>query len=185
MWHQDFGYKDCDDGVKYFSIRNSVIAAALHHDVDGPALGKALGRELLRYAVSMQYGLARTAIAGIEDFLSGPEVLADGGASALQRVRAMRVDFPETVVHPATDVPGVPQSHARTVLAGHTPKKADRPRARRAHRPAGHRSDDRRRCPNPGRQRTVVARRAVRHGVGDRRIAGRSALSPTASPDHR
>ena len=123
VWHQDFEYKDRDDWAKYFSIRNSLIASALHHDIDGPALGKRLGRELMQYAVSMQYGLARTTIAGIEDFLDGPQVLHDGGASALQRIRAMRKDFPETVVHPATDIPGIPQSAARTALAGHTPKK--------------------------------------------------------------
>lgn len=31
----------------------------------------------------MQYGLAYTAIRGIEDFLAGPDVLADGGQHAL------------------------------------------------------------------------------------------------------
>jgi galactofuranosylgalactofuranosylrhamnosyl-N-acetylglucosaminyl-diphospho-decaprenol beta-1,5/1,6-galactofuranosyltransferase len=121
VWHQDFEWKDRDDWAKYFSIRNSLIASALHHDIDGKALAAILRRELLRYAVSMQYGLARTMLAGVEDFLRGPEVLHDGGAEAIGRIRAMRRDFPETVIHPAHEIPL--QAQARTVLAGHRPNK--------------------------------------------------------------
>jgi galactofuranosylgalactofuranosylrhamnosyl-N-acetylglucosaminyl-diphospho-decaprenol beta-1,5/1,6-galactofuranosyltransferase len=56
----------------------------------------------------MQYGLAATVIRAIEDFLRGPGGLVDGGQEAAAEVRRLRKSYPETVMHPASDVPGVP-----------------------------------------------------------------------------
>ena len=38
VWHADFYWKDCDDWARYFSIRNSLIAAALHSDLDAKSM---------------------------------------------------------------------------------------------------------------------------------------------------
>jgi galactofuranosylgalactofuranosylrhamnosyl-N-acetylglucosaminyl-diphospho-decaprenol beta-1,5/1,6-galactofuranosyltransferase len=106
VWHMDFSAKDHDDWTMYFSMRNSLITAALHSDIDPKALSTTLFREISRYLVSMQYGLAYTALRGIEDFLAGPGVLADGGRHALETIRGDRGEFPETITHPLSSEVG-------------------------------------------------------------------------------
>src|SRR3712207_9071780 len=59
-----------------------------------------LGR-LVAYVAGLQYGLAATVIKGIDDFLAGPEILADGGQRVLGEVRELRKAHPETVRHDA------------------------------------------------------------------------------------
>ncbi|TQF74843.1 glycosyltransferase [Rhodococcus spelaei] len=123
VWHADFHWKDRDDWAKYFSIRNSLIAAALHSDFDVKNLSKLMTREITQYLVSMQYGLAYTMIRGIEDFLAGPSVLEDGGQAVLASIRKERARFPETVKHPANDIPGVRQADMVVRRAGFEPEK--------------------------------------------------------------
>ncbi|AYJ47387.1 glycosyltransferase [Rhodococcus sp. P1Y] len=123
VWHADFHWKDRDDWAKYFSIRNSLIVAALHSDFDPKPLSKLLAREISQYLVSMQYGLAYTMIRGIEDFLEGPEILEDGGMAVLKSIRSERARFPETIKHPASDMPGIRSSELVTRHAGFEPKK--------------------------------------------------------------
>lgn len=122
VWHADFHWKDRDDWAKYFSVRNSLIAAALHSDFEVNALTKLLAREVTQFAVSMQYGLAHTVLQAVEDFLTGPSILDDGGQSALVSVRAMRAAHPETIKHPASAVPGVSASELVTRTATYPPK---------------------------------------------------------------
>jgi galactofuranosylgalactofuranosylrhamnosyl-N-acetylglucosaminyl-diphospho-decaprenol beta-1,5/1,6-galactofuranosyltransferase len=55
----------------------------------------------------MRYGLAALTIRAIEDFLRGPEVLADGGVETSAGVRKLWSEYPETINHPASAVPGV------------------------------------------------------------------------------
>ncbi len=83
-----------------------------------------LGREISQYLVSMQYGLAHTTLRGIEDFLAGPDVLQDGGQAVLGAIRKERARFPETVKHPANDVPGIRSSDLVTRVAGPEPDSA-------------------------------------------------------------
>ncbi|AOW93763.1 glycosyl transferase [Rhodococcus sp. WMMA185] len=124
VWHADFHWKDRDDWAKYFSIRNSLIAAALHSEFDAKSLSKRMTREITQYLVSMQYGLAYTMIRGIEDFLDGPKVLEDGGQAALASIREERKRFPETVKHPATNIPGIRNADLVTRFAGYEPDKS-------------------------------------------------------------
>ncbi|MTD53417.1 glycosyltransferase [Amycolatopsis pithecellobii] len=108
VWHADFSWKDWDDWSRYFSLRNALVASALHGEFDIKSTAWFLFGELWRYLSSMRYGLARTLIAAIEDFLRGPEVLADGGVQAAARIRKLRAEYPETVVHPLTGAPMLP-----------------------------------------------------------------------------
>lgn len=137
VWHMDFSAKNHDDWSLYFSVRNSLITAALHSDIAPKTLSVTLFREISRYLVSMQYGLAYTAIRGIEDFLAGPDVLADGGQHALDAIRRDRARFPETMTRSATEV-----------AAGTAPM-----------RPAGF-------FPDKSRVDAVLAERAVRQMTG-------------------
>ena len=96
VWHADFAWKDWDDWARYFSLRNSLITAALHSDFDGRAISKVLGKQLATYLVSMQYGMAATLLKAVTDFLTGPEVLRDGGVEAAAATRALRNEYPDT-----------------------------------------------------------------------------------------
>ena len=118
VWHADFAWKDWDDWARYFSLRNALIVSALHGAFDVRATAGFLFAELWRYLVSMRYGLAVTLITAVDDFLRGPEVLADGGAQAAAAIRKLRAEHLETVVHPTCGAPDLP-----TVPAAPTPSK--------------------------------------------------------------
>ncbi|SNS01435.1 galactofuranosylgalactofuranosylrhamnosyl-N-acetylglucosaminyl-diphospho-decaprenol beta-1,5/1,6-galactofuranosyltransferase [Geodermatophilus pulveris] len=118
VWHADFTWKDQDDWSRYFSVRNSLITAALHSGFSGRGLARVLFGRMVAYVTAMQYGLTATAIKGVEDFLAGPEVLRDGGQRALTEVRELRRAYPETVRHSASDVPGM-------TLRGEDTERAD------------------------------------------------------------
>jgi galactofuranosylgalactofuranosylrhamnosyl-N-acetylglucosaminyl-diphospho-decaprenol beta-1,5/1,6-galactofuranosyltransferase len=108
VWHADFAWKNWDDWSRYFSFRNSLITSALHSDFNRRSIVDHLARQLTEYLVSMRYGLAALTIRAIEDFLRGPDVLADGGADTVAVVRKLWSEYPETATHPASAVPGVP-----------------------------------------------------------------------------
>lgn len=105
VWHADFYWKDFDDWARYFSTRNSLIVGALHGDVTTKFIRRQFLRQISEYLVAMQYGLAATTLRGIEDFLSGPDVLRDGGIEAMAAIRRERSEYPETVNHPAATAP--------------------------------------------------------------------------------
>ena len=105
VWHADFTWKDWDEWHRYFNIRNGLLVAALHSEFDGPTLFRSLGRDLLRFLVGMQYGLAFTQIKAIEDFVSGPAAFRDGGVAAARDIRRERAHFAETTRHPSAVVP--------------------------------------------------------------------------------
>ncbi|HJQ47250.1 MAG TPA: glycosyltransferase [Amycolatopsis sp.] len=127
VWHADFAWKDWDDWARYFSLRNALIVSALHGEFDVPATARFLFAELWRYLVSMRYGLALTLIIAVEDFLRGPEVLADGGAQAASAIRKLRAEHLETVVQPTCGAPGLPM-----VPAAPTPSRPGLVLAKRA-----------------------------------------------------
>ena len=104
VWHAEFHLKDRDDIKGYFGIRNAMITYALHFDINTKRTTWWLSRKILDPLVSMQYGLGYTMMRGMEDYLAGPSVLNDGGITALAAIRAERAEFPETIIHPASDI---------------------------------------------------------------------------------
>jgi galactofuranosylgalactofuranosylrhamnosyl-N-acetylglucosaminyl-diphospho-decaprenol beta-1,5/1,6-galactofuranosyltransferase len=123
VWHADFHWKDRDEFMRYFSVRNSLITHALHGTIDTKTTGRWLAREISEALVSMQYGMAYTMIRGIEDFLEGPEILHDGGVAALTAIRAERTDYGETVVHSAASIRELTDVVPRFHPMGHKPRK--------------------------------------------------------------
>ncbi|MHA6619272.1 glycosyltransferase [Pseudonocardia sp. DLS-67] len=114
VWHADFGWKDGDEWQRYFTVRNGLIMAALH---SGFSIRKITGRltQLVSHQlVAMQYGMTATLLQAVEDFLDGPEILWDGSAGALARVREIRKAYPETVMHPMSEAGG--EFHDRPVI---------------------------------------------------------------------
>ena len=100
VWHADFHWKDSDNSVIYFDVRNALITAALHGGVDVRTTSKALRWQIATSLVSMQYGLAHTVIRAIDDFLKDPSVLQDDGVVPMAEIRAERSEYPDTIVHP-------------------------------------------------------------------------------------
>jgi galactofuranosylgalactofuranosylrhamnosyl-N-acetylglucosaminyl-diphospho-decaprenol beta-1,5/1,6-galactofuranosyltransferase len=97
VWHADFTWKDGDEWSSYFHFRNALIAAAVHGKLRGTRVAAQLGRSLAGMLAGLQYGQAATLIKAIDDFLSGPSVLSDGGVAAVAEARALRDDHIESV----------------------------------------------------------------------------------------
>ena len=104
VWHADFAWKDWDEWHRYFNHRNGLITAALHTGFSTKRVGTRLCELLAHYLVSMHYGLAATLIKAVEDFLDGPDILRDGSVAAAAEIRRIRADYPETVMHPMTEL---------------------------------------------------------------------------------
>jgi galactofuranosylgalactofuranosylrhamnosyl-N-acetylglucosaminyl-diphospho-decaprenol beta-1,5/1,6-galactofuranosyltransferase len=121
VWHADFSWKNWDDWSRYFSFRNALIASALHSDFDLRSITEHLGRQLANYLVTMRYGLAATMLRAVEDFLRGPDALADGGVEAAAAVRRLRAEFPETVNRVPYELPGLGYTDTPQVAAAGTP----------------------------------------------------------------
>jgi galactofuranosylgalactofuranosylrhamnosyl-N-acetylglucosaminyl-diphospho-decaprenol beta-1,5/1,6-galactofuranosyltransferase len=121
LWHADFHWKDWDEWHRYFNMRNGMITSALHHAFDPKKVAGVLAADLAHYLVGMQYGLAATLIKAVEDFLEGPEILADGGVAAVGEIRELRAKYPETIRHPANNVPGLRPGQITEIPAGPPP----------------------------------------------------------------
>ncbi|MGH3942222.1 MAG: glycosyltransferase [Pseudonocardiaceae bacterium] len=121
VWHADFHWKDWDDWHRYFNLRNSLIVNALHGRPKRTDTARFLLKDLLQYLISMRYGLAATLIMAVEDFLAGPEVLRDGGVEAAAAIRKLRAEYPETALHPAHGIPGIPSTAMPVTAAPPTP----------------------------------------------------------------
>jgi galactofuranosylgalactofuranosylrhamnosyl-N-acetylglucosaminyl-diphospho-decaprenol beta-1,5/1,6-galactofuranosyltransferase len=121
VWHADFAWKNWDDWSRYFSFRNSLITSALHSDFDRRSIVRHLATQLVDALVSMRYGLADLILLAVEDFLRGPEVLADAGAEKAAAVRKLWRDHAETLNHPASAVPGVRRAAMPLATPGGTP----------------------------------------------------------------
>ncbi|RBY91896.1 glycosyltransferase family 2 protein [Blastococcus sp. TBT05-19] len=121
VWHADFSWKNWDDWSRYFSYRNSLITSALHSDFDRRRITDHLARQLIDALVSMRYGLAALLIRAVEDFLRGPESLADGGTETAAAVRKLWAEHPETANHPASAVPGVRSVDMKRTAPGGNP----------------------------------------------------------------
>jgi galactofuranosylgalactofuranosylrhamnosyl-N-acetylglucosaminyl-diphospho-decaprenol beta-1,5/1,6-galactofuranosyltransferase len=125
VWHADFGWKDWDEWHRYFNMRNGLITAALHTGFSRKRILRRLGTLLSQYLVAMHYGLAATMVKAVEDFLEGPEALADGSVAAVTEIRRIRAEYPETVVHPMPELPAfVPDFRdAQTVRSANPPDR--------------------------------------------------------------
>ena len=106
VWHADFGWKDWDEWHRYFNMRNGLITAALHTGFSVRRITRQLGMLFGQYVVAMHYGLAATLLEAVDDFLAGPQALHDGSAAAAAKIRRIRAEYPETVMHPMSELPG-------------------------------------------------------------------------------
>jgi galactofuranosylgalactofuranosylrhamnosyl-N-acetylglucosaminyl-diphospho-decaprenol beta-1,5/1,6-galactofuranosyltransferase len=124
LWHADFDWKDLDKWNEYFAVRNAMIVSTLHAEVDPKQTARVIISRVTRYLLEMRYGLAATLLKSVEDFLKGPEFLHDGGASAAKEILALRANYPDTVIHKASDVPGLKSGAVPLVQAGPSPSRS-------------------------------------------------------------
>ncbi|NUS45473.1 MAG: glycosyltransferase [Mycobacteriaceae bacterium] len=122
VWHADFYWKEYDDWARYFSTRNSLIVGSLHADLDPKVVSRTFFRHICESLVAMNYALVHTVLQGIEDFMAGPGILADGGQQALAKARATRAEFPEAVMHQAATAP-IRSADLHTVRANGEPSR--------------------------------------------------------------
>ncbi|GAA1482369.1 glycosyltransferase [Gordonia sinesedis] len=123
VWHADFHLKDYDDWSRYFSWRNALIVAAIHGPFDPKSLAAVVAREIGAHIVSMRYGLAATFLLAVNDFLSGPEVLRDGGRSKLAELAELRGRYRDTQIVPATEAGRDADPSLRISAPGPEPKR--------------------------------------------------------------
>jgi galactofuranosylgalactofuranosylrhamnosyl-N-acetylglucosaminyl-diphospho-decaprenol beta-1,5/1,6-galactofuranosyltransferase len=128
LWHADFDWKDLDEWNRYFSIRNAMICASLHSELDTKRTVRVLFAQIVRYLIAMQYGLTATVIKAAEDYLAGPSILRDGGSSIAADIRKMRAEYPDTIRHPVSEVP---RSIEQNRPMGVTPRKLGQPAVQR------------------------------------------------------
>jgi galactofuranosylgalactofuranosylrhamnosyl-N-acetylglucosaminyl-diphospho-decaprenol beta-1,5/1,6-galactofuranosyltransferase len=124
VWHADFGWKDGDEWQRYFTVRNGLIMAALHTGFSIRRVTGRLAQLISHQLVAMQYGMTATLLQAVEDFLDGPETLWDGSAGALARVRKIRANYPETVMHPMSEAGG--EFHDRQVVRAANPPGSEK-----------------------------------------------------------
>jgi len=121
LWHADFDWKDHDKWNEYFAVRNAMIVATLHAEVDPKQTARVILSRVARNLLEMRYGLAATVLKAVEDYLEGPDFLRDGGASAAKAIHALRANYPDTVLHKAGEVPGLKSGEVQMIQAGPTP----------------------------------------------------------------
>ena len=126
----------------------------------------------------MHYGLAATLVKAVEDFLRrAPRPCDDGSAAAAAEIRRVRAAYPETVVHPMSELPELAPGLPRRDLAPAPPTPPGSERLTWLKRAATWLAAGR-----PGR--TGSSRRATRTGGTCRTSSGPS--SPTwARPGFR
>ncbi|GAA2989408.1 glycosyltransferase [Actinokineospora diospyrosa] len=122
LWHADFDWKDGDQWGQYFALRNAMIVATLYSPFPPKQVARVFTSRVARALLAMQYGLAATLIKAAEDFLVGPDVLADGGQAAAAGIRAIRAQYPDTVAHPVGSLPELGLEYVPMVQADIAPK---------------------------------------------------------------
>lgn len=103
IWHMAWSDKDdAIDWQAYFHLRNRLVVAALHmpDNINGLVLHtvKATAKHLL----CLEYSTVAIQNLAIQDFLAGPEHVADLLPTALGTVHALRKEYPDAVVLPSS-----------------------------------------------------------------------------------
>ncbi len=141
VWHADFTWKDGDDWASYFHHRNSLVAAAVHGELEGRRTALILGRLLAAMLAGLQYGSAEVLLQAVEDFLAGPQMLSDGGVAAAVWARQTRArhgesarQSPQEVTAALGELPGAvedepaPRGYTRLLVRRLAAQLRDQPR---------------------------------------------------------
>ncbi|WP_156758468.1 glycosyltransferase [Actinokineospora pegani] len=108
VWHMPWTDKnDHSDWTAYFHLRNRLVVAALHspHDMRKTLFKQGL-RATIRRLLSMEYSTVAIELKAIEDFLAGPDRLADSLRTALPEVQKIRSGYADAqILQSASEFP--------------------------------------------------------------------------------
>lgn len=97
IWHQAWHSKDeTRSWQEYFNQRNRWIFALLHEKTAPRKLALMIARHLASMGLRFNYSGLAMDIAALQDVLAGPSKIVTSYRSALQHVRQLRAEFPDT-----------------------------------------------------------------------------------------
>lgn len=103
IWHMAWSDKDdAIDWQAYFHLRNRLVVAALHMPDSISGLVRHTVKATVKHLMCLEYSTVAIQNLAIEDFLAGPEHVADLLPTALGTVHALRKQYPDAVVLPSS-----------------------------------------------------------------------------------
>ncbi|MCA1008907.1 glycosyltransferase [Rhodococcus hoagii] len=103
IWHMAWSDKDdAIDWQAYFHLRNRLVVAALHMPDNITGLVRHTVKATVKHLVCLEYSTVAIQNLAIQDFLAGPEHVADLLPTALGNVHALRKQYPDAVVLPSS-----------------------------------------------------------------------------------
>nr|WP_277350848.1 glycosyltransferase [Rhodococcus sp. HNM0569] len=107
IWHM--AWTDKDDAIDwqaYFHLRNRLVVASLHFPSSIRGVVVSSVKATLKHLLCLEYSTVAIQNKAIEDYLAGPEHIAEQLGTALGDVHALRKQFPDAVVlKSATELP--------------------------------------------------------------------------------
>ncbi|PTR22485.1 galactofuranosylgalactofuranosylrhamnosyl-N-acetylglucosaminyl-diphospho-decaprenol beta-1,5/1,6-galactofuranosyltransferase [Rhodococcus sp. OK519] len=103
IWHMAWSDKDdAIDWQAYFHLRNRLVVAALHMPGNGSGLVLDTVKATVKHLLCLEYSTVAIQNLAIQDFLAGPEHVAELLPTALGTVHALRKEYPDAVVLPSS-----------------------------------------------------------------------------------
>ncbi|RVW00104.1 glycosyltransferase [Rhodococcus spongiicola] len=103
IWHMAWSDKDdAIDWQAYFHLRNRLVVAALHMSGSSTGLIASTVKATAKHLLCLEYSTVAIQNLAIQDFLAGPEHVADLLPTALGTVHALRKEYPDAVVLPSS-----------------------------------------------------------------------------------
>ncbi|RVW02154.1 glycosyltransferase [Rhodococcus xishaensis] len=103
IWHMAWSDKDdAIDWQAYFHLRNRLVVAALHMPGSATGLIANTVKATAKHLLCLEYSTVAIQNLAIQDFLAGPEHVADLLPTALGTVHALRKEYPDAIVLPSS-----------------------------------------------------------------------------------
>lgn len=105
IWHMAWSDKDdAIDWQAYFHLRNRLVVSALHQPDKYGVTGLIADtvKATVKHLLCLEYSTVAIQNLAIQDFLAGPEHVADLLPTALGTVHALRKEYPDAVVLPSS-----------------------------------------------------------------------------------
>lgn len=103
IWHMAWSDKDdAIDWQAYFHLRNRLVVAALYMSGNPAKLVLDTVKATVKHLLCLEYSTVAIQNLAIQDFLAGPEHVADLLPTALGTVHALRKEYPDAVVLPSS-----------------------------------------------------------------------------------
>ncbi|WP_430335122.1 glycosyltransferase [Rhodococcus sp. ACT016] len=103
IWHMAWSDKDdAIDWQAYFHLRNRLVVAAMYMTGNPVKLVADTVKATVKHLLCLEYSTVAIQNLAIQDFLAGPQHVADLLPTALGTVHALRKEYPDAVVLPSS-----------------------------------------------------------------------------------